>query len=575
MAATVRQRKTLQGIAKCRTGIRGLDDITEGGLPRARPTLVCGAAGSGKTLLALEFIIRGARDMHEPGVFLGFEENSKELIDNIASLALDLGALIRRRKVVVEYVELERHAIEVTGDYDLEGLFIRLGSAIDRVGAKRVVLDGIEALFAALPNDGIIRAELKRLFSWLKARQVTAVITGEQGEHTLTRHGLEEYISDCVIFLDHRLSNQVATRRLRVVKYRGSIHGTNEYPALIDQQGLSVLPISSVGLTYPVSSARVGTGIPKLDDMLAGGGYYRGSSILLSGVAGSGKSSIAAAFAVETCRRGDRCLYWASEESPAQIVRNMASIGLRLKAHVESDLLRIHAVRPTFCGLESHLVSLHKMILEFRPAAFVMDAITNLADVASQTEVRSMLTRLVDFLKHQRITSVFTSLTAGGAPIEASEVGVSSLMDVWLLLKVVQSSSERNRLLYVLKSRGMAHSSELRELVMTGAGLDLVDVHVDAAGAIHTGRGKRREQAREQSDVLTREENACSRARRLMDARAEVSAELARLQTRLRDLDALDDRHGPETAVASPGPGPARGALRTQRRRPRATETRP
>jgi circadian clock protein KaiC len=525
------------GIAKCPTGIRGLDEITEGGLPRGRPTLICGAAGCGKTLLAVEFIVRGAREFKEPGVFMAFEETGKELSDNVASLGFDLPALIRRNKVVVDHVHVERSEIEETGEFDLEGLFIRLGNAIDTTGAKRVVLDSLEALFAGLPNEAIVRAELRRLFGWLKEKGVTAIITGEQGEKTLTRHGLEEYVSDCVIFLDHRVNNQVATRRLRIVKYRGSAHGTNEYPALIDEQGLNVLPISSLGLNYPVSTAHVSTGIPRLDAMLAGKGYFKGSSILVSGTAGSGKSSVAAAFANGVCQRGGRCLYWSSEESPEQIARNMASIGFDLGRHVRKGLLRFHSIRPTMYGLESHLVTLHKMVSEYRPEAVVMDPITNLSAIGGDAEIKAMLTRVIDFLKTRGVTTIFTSLTSGASVPGQSEVGVSSLMDTWLLLSMVQSASERNRVLYLLKSRGMAHSNQVREFVLTDQGVDLVDVYV-GPGAVYTGAARLSQEAHDKAEKLAQQQAANRRRRELDQERRNLQAQVAGLQTRLANLAA-------------------------------------
>ncbi len=532
-----RRRSPAAGIAKCPTGIRGLDEITQGGLPRGRPTLVCGAAGCGKTLMAVEFIARGARDLGEPGVFMAFEETEAELAANVASLGFDLPALVRQKKVAVDFVYIERSEIEETGEYDLEGLFVRLGSMIDEVGAKRVALDSLEALFGGLPNEGILRAELRRLFRWLKDKGVTTVITGEQGENTLSRHGLEEYVSDCVIFLDHRVANQVATRRVRIVKYRGSAHGTNEYPALIDEQGLSVLPISSLGLTHKAPTTRISTGIPRLDAMLAGKGYWKGSSILVSGTAGSGKSSIAAAFADGVCERGERCLYWSSEESPDQIVRNMASIGFDLGRHVRKGLLRLHSVRPTVYGLESHLVSLHKAVTEFRPAALIMDPITNLTAVGNEAEIKGMLTRVIDFLKNQGVTAIFTSLTSGSSAPEQTDVGVSSLMDTWLLLSMVQSASERNRVLYVLKSRGMAHSNQMREFVLSDRGIDLVDVYT-GSGTVYTGSARLIQEARDRADALAVQEAAKRRLSELSQERRTLEVQIEGLQAKLAALSA-------------------------------------
>ncbi|MFH0919883.1 MAG: circadian clock protein KaiC [Fibrobacterota bacterium] len=527
------------GIKKCPTGIRGLDEITGGGLPQGRPTLVCGAAGSGKTLLAMEFLVHGAREMGEPGVFMAFEETEKELSANVASLGFDLDSLVRRKKLVMDHVYVERSEIEETGEYDLEGLFIRLDTMIKSVGAKRVVLDSLEALFAGLSNEALLRAELRRLFRWLKDKGVTAIITGEKGEKTLTRHGLEEYVSDCVIFMDHRLDNQVATRRLRVVKYRGSKHGTNEYPTMIDEQGLTVFPISSIGLAYSVSKTRIPTGIPRLDAMLGGKGYYKGSSVLISGTAGVGKSSMAVAFADSICKRGARCLYWSSEEAPDQITRNMASIGFNLNKHVNAGLLRFYSVRPTFHGLENHLVTLHKMVTEFRPEALIIDPITNFLSIGNDSEIKIMLTRAIDFLKKEGVTALFTSLTEGGnvdSP-EQTQVGISSLMDTWLLLSMVQSASERNRVLYVLKSRGMAHSNQMREYMLSNKGIDLVDVYA-GAGMVYTGSERLNQEARDKTNAVTSQKAAERRQRELTEERLVLKAQIEALQAKVSNVTA-------------------------------------
>jgi len=463
------------GIAKCPTGIRGLDEIIFGGLPRGRPTLLCGGTGCGKTLLAMEFIVRGIREFNEPGVFMAFEETADELAANVASLGFDLPALERRKKFAIDYVRIERSEIEEIGHYNLEGLFVRLAHMIHKVGAKRVALDSLEALFAGLSNEAVLRGELRRLFRWLKDQRVTAVITAEQGQNTLTRHGIEEYVSDCVILLNHRMINQVATRHLRVVKYRGSAHGTDEYPTMIDETGLRVLPISSLGLDYGVTKERVSTGVKALDATFGFKGYFRNSSVLISGTAGTGKSSLAASFAEAACRHGERCLYIAYEEAPAQIIRNMASIGLDLSHWVGNGRLQFHAVRPTYYGLEQHLVAIHKRLEEFRPTAVVMDPLTNLTPIGTAPEITAMLTRLVDFLKRRGITAIFTSLTDAQRGQEQTSAGVSSLMDTWLLLRQVENNDDRKRLLYILKSRGMAHSSQVREFLLTDKGIQFHD----------------------------------------------------------------------------------------------------
>lgn len=472
----------MKSIAKVKTGISGLDEITEGGLPQGRPTLICGGPGCGKTLMSIEFIVKGATLYNEPGVFMAFEEKTEELAANVASLGFDLEKLQKNKKLRLDYVHIDKSEIEETGEYDLNGLFIRLGHAIDSIGAKRVVLDTIENLFGGLTNLGILRAELRRLFQWLKGKGVTVIITGEKGEGMLTRHGLEEYVSDCVILLDHRIINQISTRRLRIIKYRGSIHGTNEYPFLIDEEGITVLPVTSLKLDKAVSSQRVSTGIPALDEMFGGKGYFRGSSILVSGSAGTGKTSIAAFFANETCVRREKCIFFAFEESPQQIVRNMRSIGLNLDHHVNKGLLQFHSFRPGLYGLETHLSKMYKLVKKFKPATVILDPITNLISVGLLDEVNAMLLRLIDHLQKEGITLLMTALNSGAT--EHIDENVSSLVDAWLLVRDVESNGERNRALYIMKSRGMNHSKKVREFVISSKGLNLIEVYQGPNGIL-------------------------------------------------------------------------------------------
>jgi circadian clock protein KaiC len=488
-------------LPKSPTGIQGLDEITGGGLPQGRPTLVCGSAGCGKTLLAMEFLVRGAIRFGEPGVFMAFEETMEDLTKNVRSLGFDLDELIDQQKLVIDHVHVERSEIEETGEYDLEGLFIRLGHAIDSIGAKRVVLDTLETLFSGLSNVAILRAELRRLFRWLKDKGVTAIVTAERGEGALTRHGLEEYVSDCVILLDHRVHDQVSTRRLRIVKYRGSTHGGNEYPFLIDVNGFSVLPVTSLDLKHAVSNERLSSGISRLDSMLGGKGFFRGSSILVTGTAGTGKTSISCHAAAAACQRGERCLYFAFEESPGQIIRNMLSIGLDLEPWVKKDRLRFHSSRPTLFGLEMHLATLHRIVEEFQPHLVVVDPISNFLAVGTVKESTSMLMRLVDFLKSRQITALFTSLTHGGGALEQSEAGVSSIIDTWLLVRDIELNGERNRGLYILKSRGMAHSNQIREFLLTGHGIELTDVYLGPEGVL-TGSARMAQEAKEKASQL-------------------------------------------------------------------------
>lgn len=469
-------------LPKTKTGINGLDEVTLGGIPQGRPTLVCGGPGCGKTLLSIEFLVRGATDFNEPGVFLAFEEKTEELMINTASLGFDLEKLQKEKKLRLDYVRIERSEIEETGEYDLDGLFIRLEHAIDSIGAKRVVLDTIENLFAGLTNQGILRAELRRLFHWLKEKGVTAIVTGEQGAGKLTRHGLEEYVSDCVILLDHRVINQISTRRLRIVKYRGSLHGTNEYPFLIDEDGITVLPVTSLKLDRAVSSERVGTGIPSLDEMFGGKGYYRGSSILISGMAGTGKTSMAAHFINESCKRKEKAVFFAFEESPAQIIRNMKSIGVNLEPHVKKGILQFHSARPALYGLEMHLSTIYKMVKQVKPTTVVLDPITNLTSVGLINEVNSMLLRLIDFFQGEGITVMLTALMKVAE--ERTVEGVSSLVDTWISIRDVETNGERNRALYVMKSRGMKHSNQVREFVITDRGLKLVEIYLGPTGIL-------------------------------------------------------------------------------------------
>lgn len=471
---SVRQTKRpVKSLPKTPTGIPGMDEITGGGLPKGRTTLVAGGAGCGKTLFAMEFLVNGATQYDEPGIFISFEENAEELAQNVTSLGFDLKELQKQKKLILDYIRVERTEIEETGEYDLDGLFIRLGHAINTIGAKRVVLDTIEVLFSALKNQNILRAELQRLFRWLKDKGVTAVVTAERGEGTMTRFGLEEYVADCVILLDHRVNEQVSTRRLRIVKYRGTLHGTNEYPFLIGKNGISVLPITSLGLQHAASRERVSTGIPELDEMLGHKGFYRGTSILISGAAGSGKTSLATSFVDAACRRGETCLYFAFEESPSQILRNMASIGLDLNQHIKKGLLLFHAARPSMYGLEMHLAMMYDLIREHEPQVVVLDPITDFANVGTKADIVATVTRMIDFLKSNGVTALFTDATPEGQVHTDSVAGVSSLIDAWISLRNIENNGARHRGLYILKSRGMGHSNQIRSFRLTDQGIKI------------------------------------------------------------------------------------------------------
>ncbi len=516
-------------LPKTPSGIKGLDEITGGGLPRGRPTLVCGGTGCGKTLLAMEFLVRGATEFNEPGVFMAFEETTGDLIENVTSLGFDLNDLVERRKLVLDYVYIERSEIQESGKYDLEGLFIRLGHAIDSIGAKRVVLDTLELLFAGLPNTIVLRAELRRLFRWLKEKGVTAVVTGESGEKKLTRQGLEEYVSDCVILLDHRVTEQTSARRMRIVKYRGSFHGTNEYPFLINPDGISLLPITSLNLDHKVSIERISSGVPRLDAMLGGKGYYRGSSILISGTAGTGKSTFVSQFADSVCSHGKRVIYFSFEESADQIVRNMRSTGIDLQKWIKKGLLQIHANRPSFAGLEAHLFMKHKLISSFKPQVVIMDPLNSFVIGDNVIEVKSMLMRLVDFLKNQQITGLFTNLAQSNSSLELTEVAISSLIDTWILLRDIDSGSERNRCLTILKSRGMAHSNQIREFLLTDNGIILRDVYIGPEGVL-TGSARLTKEAENEAEILIRNQEVELRQIELERKRTTLDAQIAMLR---------------------------------------------
>jgi circadian clock protein KaiC len=532
-----RTATSYNSLKKTPTGITGFDEITGGGVPKGRPALICGAAGCGKTLFSVEFLVRGARQFDEPGVFLAFEETREELAKNVASLGFDLDQLIRQKKLVVDYVHIERSEIQENGEFDLEGLFIRLNHAIDSIGAKRVVLDTLEALFAGFPNEQILRAEIRRLFRWLKDKGVTAVVTAERGQGSFTRHGLEEYVADCVVSLDNRVIDQISTRRLRVVKYRGSLHGANEYPFLIGEHGISVLPITSLGLNHEAGKERISSGIPRLDTMLGGRGFYRGSSILVSGTAGTGKTTLAAKIVEATCARGERAVYFAFEESPSQILRNMLSVGIDLAPHVKKGLLEFHAVRPTYYGLEMHLTAIHETVKKFQPRVVVIDPLTNLIEIGNPREVKAMITRLIDFLKMHQITAVFNSLTGGGANFDQTDVGVSSLMDAWMVVRILESGGERNRALYLLKARGLGHSNQVRELIISNKGVNLVDVYV-GEGEVLAGSERLVQEARNQQAALTQNEQAELRRLQFARRRKSIEAQIAALQADLQAEEA-------------------------------------
>lgn len=523
------------GLSKCPTGIAGLDQITLGGLPKGRPTLICGGAGCGKTLFGIEFLVRGATQFGEPGVCISFEESARDLAMNVASLGFDLEKLQRRKLLVIDFVYIDKSEIAETGEYDLEGLFIRLNTAIDSIGAKRVLLDTPEALFAGLSNEGLLRSEFRRLFNWLKKKNVTAVITGERGEGTITRYGLEEYVSDCVILLDHRLQNDAITRRLRVLKYRGSSHGTNEYPFLIDEKGISVLPVTSLELAHPAPHERISFGIPALDEMFGGRGFYRGSTVLVTGTAGSGKTSLGAHFVNAACGRGESAMYFSFEESPQQIIRNMQSIGIHLNNWVKKGLLHIESIRPSAFGLEMHLVRMHHLLEQTKPKVIVIDPISGLMPGGSAHDVTALVLRIVDFIKSRGATGFFTAVSDAD-DLQSTSLNISSLVDTWILLRNIEVNGERNRVLYVLKSRGMDHSNQIREFLLTGRGMKLRDVYVGPGGVL-TGSARVAREAEEREEEVRRKSES---GKRELVARASVRSIEAKIAALKAEQDSVE-----------------------------------
>ena len=515
-------------LQKCPTGIDGFDEITGGGLPMGRPTRVCGSAGSGKTLFAMGFVVNGAIQFDEPGVFISFEESEIELAQNMASIGWDLPALSNEKKLFLDHIYIEKSEIQETGEYNLDGLFIRIETAVNAVNAQRIALDTLEALFSGFTNEAFLRAEIRRLFRWLKMKGLTAVITGEQGKHTLTRHGLEEYVSDCVVSLENQVIDRVATRRMRVIKYRGSGHGTNEYPFLLAETGVTVFPVTSLEMNYSVSLQRISSGVSRLDTMLGDKGYYRGSSVLVSGTAGTGKSSLGASFAAAACQRGERAIYFSFEEPPDQIIRNMGSIGIDLRSYVEQKALLFRSVRATTHGLETHLSIMIRQIAEIQPTVVVIDPISELSNIAGKKDAKEMLLRIIMYLKRSGITVLFTDLSHQGVLQESTQTAISSLMDTWILLRDIELNGERNRGLYILKSRGMKHSNQIREFLITSDGIQLKDVYVGPGGVL-TGTARVIQEAADQTERLSRDQRV-GRLRRVLQSKEKV------MQNRIEEL---------------------------------------
>jgi len=468
-------------IPKTATGIPGLDQILNGGLPKGRVTLVVGNSGTGKTLLGIEFLVNGIRQHDENAILVTFEESASKVTENVSSLGFDLNNLQDDGKLTVMAFKVDLPE-KNRGYFDFSPLLVLLEEAIVCIGAKRVVLDTIELLFGAYSDQTTARIELVKLMRWLEDRGVTAIITGESGNNALTRFGIEEYVSDCVIVLDHRVREEISTRLLRVMKYRGSVHGTNEYPFLIAKNGFIVLPVSSLSLDYAVSRERVSVGVPELDEMLSGG-PYRGSTTLVTGVSGTGKTSVAMSMVNAACARGERSLVLLYEESAFQLERDMGSIGINLKRWTDSGMLKIWASRPLEYGLENHLAIFINMLESFKPAIVAIDGLTAFSRGGFDPDVFIFITRKIGILKARGITTVLTTLKKD-VEDESSSLHISSLTDTGILLRNIEKNGERNRLLAVTKSRGTAHSNQLREFTLSSDGIRLVDVYIGPDGIL-------------------------------------------------------------------------------------------
>ncbi|MBA3285861.1 MAG: circadian clock protein KaiC [Nitrosopumilus sp.] len=534
MLKTKNQSQKSKPLKKCPTGIIGLDEITFGGLPKNRCTLICGGAGSGKSIFGIEFVIRGAEFYKEPGLFVAFEENEEELNQNITSLGFNIKELIDSNLLVLDYVHIDRAEFKEIGSYNLDGLFIRLSDSIDRFKIKRVVLDTIEVLFGNFTNEIILRSELQRLFRWFKEKNVTVVVTAEQGVNTFSRYGLEEYVADCVILLDNRMHQQISTRRLRVAKYRGSSHGNNEYPFIINDSGISIIAITSIKLDYPVSNKHVSSGIKQLDTMFGDKGFYSGSSILVSGAAGNGKTSIAASFSNGTCELGKKCFYFTLDESVDQIIRNMNSIGIDLSQWINKDLLRFHAINPYTAGLEAHLADIQRLTNEFNPSVVIIDPIANLKILGPLNEVQGILSILVNFFKNKQITTMFTSLVPEEKFGYVVEEGISNLMDTWVFLQYIHGEGERNRGISILKSRGMSHSNQLREVILSDKGIHLQNVYI-GQDKVLAGSARLVQATKLEIENSNRESELKHRERQIEITRKSLEAQISALHETLED----------------------------------------
>jgi circadian clock protein KaiC len=523
-----------QELPKARSGIEGFDEVTDGGLPLGRPTLVVGGPGTGKTLFGMHFLVNGAIKYKEPGVLISFEETEKELAQNVASLGFDVKGLLNKKLLVIDQVKVESSEIIETGEYDLEGLFVRIGYAIDSIGAKRVVLDTIEAIFSTFENSIILRSEMRRLFQFLKDKGVTSIVTGESGNGALTRDGLEEYVSDAVVSLENRVQGNITTRRMRIIKYRGSSHGSNEYPFLIDENGFSVVPITSIGLTAKVSDERISTGIKGLDDMMRGKGYFKESTILITGHAGTGKTTFAAEFLREACGKGKKALFFTYEESESQVIRNMRSVGVDLQPFINRSLLKIVPDRPASYGLETHLVSIHKLTRGFKPEVVVIDPISSLMTIGEEVDVRSTMARIVDYLKMNHITALFTDLWHAHEDAQTSLI--SSMVDTWIMLENIRSNGEDNRVLRMVKSRGMAHSNQIMEFRITEKGIELIPPYVGPSGVL-IGSARYAQEARERAEEISSTEDTERAKRRLEYERNQLQSQLSELKAQLDDKE--------------------------------------
>ena len=466
------------------TGVKGLDDVLGGGIPQGHAMLLVGKPGTGKSILSMEYLLHGIELHKENGVYISFEESEKQIISNAASFGWKFEEMVKKNKLAISYIDMQPEQMRTVGDYDLSALILRVKGAIKKVNARRVVIDGINNLLSTFDDERIIRSDLLRLIREIKEVNATIFITGERGHDSWSKMGFEEYLADGLMHLDNRTDGNYQTREIQVVKCRGINHYTGKSPFIINSEGMSIRPLITADFDYKVLKSRVSTGIADIDNMLGGKGLYRGSTVYITGPSGAGKTSISSSFANGACSRGERALFLAFEESSDQIIRNMKSIGLSLDKWVNEKLLYFYTARATTNSLEGHLDNIMTMVREVEPTCVVLDPISAFRPIANENETKLMLIRLNDYLRARKITTVFTALSSDGEYSEHADVQLSSIADTWIVVRIMDYKGERNNVMQLMKSRGMSHSRQMKEMYFTGNGLKLQNVYQGPEGVL-------------------------------------------------------------------------------------------